>query len=408
MPNIIEVGGQLEKARADYKSLWESFPVKTMPNGESARDIPSDQLKTLRDMQDDINRLGEEYDGLRKLNDFAPQNDADLADGRKVAPTPKYGRHEVKTLGDFAKEAGVKAGYRGSFDADIDAKAWMMQAKATMTTSANGYPPEVLRDGTVVPAISRPPQLIDFLRIEPTTQNAIKFMAQTVRTDATLEKSEGSALDEDTITYAEQTDIISRIGSWIPVTEEQLEDEPELRTLVEQDLALMCRQRLDLQATVGTGVDPLLLGIYASTNYQTQAVAALPPLDAWLRAATLVRVNGRARPNVAVMHSTDHTLLALTRTADGLYVLGNPSDGPIMRVWGLPIALSEALTVTTGMVVDTDYFAIKMRKGVTIAISDSHASNFIANTIVIRAHIRAGIKHMRGQAVCRVTGLPAA
>jgi HK97 family phage major capsid protein len=403
---LTELGGKLEAKRTEWMNFYQQFEVV---GDAQAKDMTGEDLVKFKAYEKEVLDFQAAYDQQKSVEEGIERNRELLEEGRKTGKTPAYGKPEQKSLGDILVEKGFSGkGFRGQAEVPIDAKSWLLQQKATMTTSANGYPPQVLRDGTVVPIIQRPPQFIDYLRIEPTDQNAIKFMKQTVRTNAAAAKNEGSALDESTITYAESTDIISRIGTFIPVTQEQLEDEPELRTLVEQDLAMMVKQVLDEQVTVGSGVDPILLGVYASTNYQTQSAAAIPPLDAWLKAMNLVRINGRAAANVAVMHGTDHTILALTRTADGLYILGNPSDGPIMRVWGIPIALSEALTVTNGFVCDTDYFRVKMRKGVEVAISDSHASNFISNILVLRAHIRAGIKHMRGEAVCRVTSLPAA
>jgi HK97 family phage major capsid protein len=399
---LIELGGKLESKRTEWMDFYKQFEAV---GDQQAKDMTGEDVAKFKAYEAEVSDLQRAFDAEKSVYDAAEANRSALSEGRKVGPSPAYGR-QAKGIADQAIEKGLSSkAFRGNIElADADAKAWL-QGKATMTTGANGYPPEVLRDGNVVPAISRPPQLIDFLRIDPTNQNAIKFMAQTVRTNAAAAKDEGSAFDEATITYAEQTDIISKIGVYIPVTEEQLEDEPGVRTLVEQDLGLMVRQVFDEMLCVGNGTDPNLLGIYNSANIQTQAKGSDVALDAIAKAFKEIRVDGRARPNLFVMHSTDHTALALTRTADGLYILGSPTDQMVMRVWGVPIALNEALTAGNALALDTDYFRVKMRKGLTLAVSDSHSTNFIANVLVIRAHIRAGIEHLRGQAACKVTGL---
>lgn len=407
--NVIELGQQLEKARGEWKAKYESYALKTLADGTQARDIPGNELEVLDRMMKDINELAPKYNTAFDAQRFEEENLKALEEGRKITHTPQGGRQEEhKSLGRQFSELKNRSTKGEREFANISPIEFMggFGVKTTMTTGANGFPPEVLRDGNIVPAISRPPQLIDFLRIEQTDQNAIKFMAQTVRTNNTAAKSEGSALDEAVITYAEQTDIISRMGVFIPVTEEQLEDEPGVRSLIDNDLALMVRQKLDTDITVGSGVDPILLGIFSTTNIATQAKGADPTLDAFFKAYTKVRVDGRANPSLAVIHSTDWQNIVLTRTTDGLYILGNPTDQTAMRVWGMQVALSEALTVTNAMVIDPFYFRVKMRKGVTIAVTESHASNFIANVLVIRAHIRAGIEHLRGQAACKITGLP--
>lgn len=399
---LIDLGGKLEAKRSEWIGWYSQFEGV---GDAQAKDMTGEDVAKFKGYEKEVADLQKSYDEQKGIEDAIAGNAQALNDGRKFQPTPSYGKPQAKTLGDLAVESGIgRKGFRGTVDLDVDAKA-LMERKATMTTGANGYPPEVTRDGISVPIIMRPPQLLDFLRIDPTDQNAIKFMAQTVRTNAAAAKSEAAALAEATITYAEQTDIISRIGVYIPVTEEQLEDEPGLRTLVEQDLALMVRQALDEQVTVGDGVDPNLLGIYNSTNVQTQAKGADVTLDAIAKAIEKVNTTGRSNAGLIVMHGTDHTNLTLTRTADGIYVLGNPADGMLARAWGLPIVRSEALTAGNALVLDPFYFRVKMRKGMTLAVSDSHSTNFVANTLVIRAHVRAGIEHLRGQAACKVTGL---
>jgi HK97 family phage major capsid protein len=411
--NATELFKRLEALRNEYKTKWDSYATKTMPNGDNVKDIPANDLEGLNKLMADINEVGKSYEQARKIEDFNKANDEAIAEGRKgVNNVPVAGKAEVKAFNSLSDELlsfkDWRSGVRSGEGIELDAKGSLIeriQMKTLMTTSANGYPPEVLRDGTVVPIIQRPPQLLDYLAIEPTNQNGIKFMAQTVRTNAAVAKSEGAAVDESVITYAEQTDIISKIGASIPVTDEELEDEPGLRSLVDNDLVGQCREILDTYVTVGTAAPPIFAGVYNATSVQTQAKGADPVFDTLMKAYTKVRVTGRANPNLYVLHSNDWQDLCLTRTADGIYILGNPSNGVPLRMWGLPVALSEALTEGTGLCLDTFYFRVKMRKGVTIAVTDSHASEFISSITRIRATMRAGLKKMRGQAACTITGI---
>lgn len=406
---LIEAGGKLDSKRQELAAFFGQFDKK---GDAQAPAMTGDDVAKFQALNAEVNDLAKAFETLKKVHDAAEANREALEAGKGFNPTPAYTgapqmQKRVKSIGELALEAKLSAnlGREFNFD-DASAKGFLgLESKTTMTTGANGYTPEVLRDGNVVPYPSRPPQLIDYLRIDPTSQNSIKYMAQTVRTNNAAAANEGSALGEAVITYAEQTDIISRIGVFIPVTEEQLEDVDGLETLVNMDLGLMVRQELDRQVTVGNGSDPILLGIYNGGSVQTQAKGSDPTLDTILKAMEKVTTTARANPGVVVMHGTDHTNLALTRTADGLYILGNPSDSAFNRVWGLPIVRSEALTAGTALVLDPFYFRVKLRKGVTLAVSNSHASNFTSNILVIRAHVRAGIERLREAAACTVTGL---
>jgi HK97 family phage major capsid protein len=243
------------------------------------------------------------------------------------------------------------------------------------------------------------------LRIEPTDKDQVKFMKQTTRTNAAAAKGEGVALDEAAIAYTEATVDIRKIGVYLPVTEEQLEDELEIRNIIDSDLRLMVRQKFDELVTVGDGIAPNILGAYNAANILSQAKGSDPVFDAIMKAMTKVKVSGRAMPNLVLLHANDYQELALARTSDGVYIYGNPTDAPMQRVWGVQIATSEALSEGNGLVMDTNYLRLKMRKDVTIAATDSHGTLFINNVTVLRAHLRAGLQILRDEALCRVTGI---
>lgn len=406
-----EYGVELEEKRTAYKTKFDGYERKDIGDGKTAPQIPADDLAELGKMREEIDEIGTKFTAARAAEDYEAINKEELEKLGKTGARPNFETKgkpgATKTLWEQLSDSDEFQGRTKRFMPEVELKLFDSRAelKTLMTTSSDGFPPEVLRDGNVVPAISRPPQLIDHLRMEPYTQNAIKFMKQTVRTNAAASKAEGAALDESTITYAEATDTIERIGTHIPLTEEQLEDEVEVQSLVENDLMLMVRQELDTQVTVGNGTPPILRGIFNATSILTQAKGTDPVISAFFKAITKIRVSGRATATVISMHSNDWQEIALQRTADGLYILGDPTKMTEPRLWGLPVVFSEALVEGNGLVLDGFYFRVKMRKGVTISITDSHDTEFIKNILRIRAHTRAGLQKLRDEAACQVTGI---
>lgn len=407
--NELELQQQLEQKQAEYKSKWDSYPEKVLPDGQKSKDIPANDVEGLRKLMADINEIGEKHDEARKARTI--REDIDAYEEQKRKPANRLGvilpGNERKSITDLLCETAEYQGrVAGKFnDVTIEGKAFdIFERKALMMTT-DGYAPEVLRDGNVVPAISRPPQLLDYLRIEATAQNAIKFMKQSTRTNAVAPKAEGQALAESTIKYTEATADIKRIGTYIPATEEQIEDVNELRGLIDSDLRLMARQVLDEQVTVGDGTGNNLLGLYNQVGVQTQARGSDAEFDQVMKALVKARITGRVRPNLIVLHTSNHARMVMERTTDGIYILGNPADTPLQRLWGIPIAVSEALTLGTGMVLDTDYSKVKMRKDFTIGVSDQHAEYYIQNTFAIRVHGRAGLQVLRDESIVTLTSL---
>ena len=404
--NHVELGERLETKRSEYGRKWESYPTKTMADGQKVKDIPANELEGLRALMDDINDLSVKHDAALlaaetagAIKDLATKSS--IPANRISSPVGTKGVAECVL--DSMQWKGRVGGNFG--DIELSDKALdFLETKATMTTSA-GFAPHAFRDGTVVPAIYRPPQLIDHLRLELTDQNSIKFMKQSTRTNTAAGKAEGSAFDEATIVFTESTVDIRKIGVFLPVTEEQLDDELGVKAIIENDLSMMVRQVLDEQVTVGDGTGQNIKGLFNATNAQVQARGTDEEFDQIMKAMTLVRTNGRAVPNLVVLPTGNYQRLALTKTADGIYVFGHPSETPLSRVWGVPIVQSEALAAGTGLVFDSGFARIKLRKDLTVASSDSHGDYFKSNMVAFRAHVRAGLQILRDESICKLTGL---
>lgn len=416
--NVIELSQQLEAKQAEYKTKWDAYPLKKLADGSESKNIPANDIEGLRTLMAEIEDIGAKYSEAKKVYDFAQENEKGLEQQREAKNRLGFGgtqaqaqKKDNRTLAErWFDSPEFKSRSRRKVDefelTDFDVKGWLRpEFKATMTTGSDGYLPEVLRQPGITFSAQRPVQVAETLPMRPTTQNSIAFMTETVFTNTAASKAETGAAVEATLTYAESTAPIVRIPVFIPVSEVQFDDEPGLAQIVNERLTLMVLQELDSQIMVKTGSGTDMTGMFAVTGVQTQAKGTDPAFDALHKAITLGRVTGRVMPNVIYMHSTDWQNVKLTRTADGIYILGNPGDDIRPQLWGLPVVQTETLTASNALVVDTSYNTLVMRQGVEIAVTDSHASNFISGILAIRATIRAGLECRRGAANVKVTGL---
>ena len=274
-----------------------------------------------------------------------------------------------------------------------------------MTTAA-GWDPEETRTGRVVEFATRPVQVTDLIPQTTTTQSAVKYMEETTFTNAAAETAEAGAYGEAALALTERASLVRKITVYLPVTDEQLEDEPQARGYVDNRLMFMVRQRLDGQLLVGNGTPPNLTGILNTAGIQTQAKGTDAVPDAVYKAMTKVRVGGRAMPNATIFHPNDWQDIRLLRTADGIYIWGNPSDAGPERIWGLRVVQSDAITENTGLVGDFANFSeLSVRRGVDVQVSNSHADYFINGKLAIRADMRAAFVVYRPAAFATVTGI---
>lgn len=309
---------------------------------------------------------------------------------------------QARSFGDLFVASHAYKGRQGQIGpmATLD-----IELKTLMTTTA-GFDPEETRTGRVVEFATRPIQVTDLIPGGTTTQAAVKFMEETTFTNAAAETGEGLAFPEAALAYTERTSIVRKIPVFLPVTDEQLEDEPQVRGLIDNRLRFMVRQRLDSQILVGSGTGVNLTGILNTAGIQTQAKGTDPVPDAVYKAMVKVRVTGRAMPNAVVMHPNDWQDIRLLRTADGIYIWGNPSDAGPERIWGLRVVQSDAETENTGLVGDfANHSELAVRRGVDVQVSNSHGTFFVEGKLAIRADMRVALIVYRPAAFATVTGI---
>lgn len=280
-----------------------------------------------------------------------------------------------------------------------------MGAKALMTTDA-GWGPESVRLPGFVEGVSRPLQLLDIIPVAQTGQEQVVYMEETTRTHAAAETAEGGTYNESEFVLTERTSPVRKITDSLPVTDEQLEDVAQVQSYINGRLVFGVRQRLDGQVLLGDGAGSNLIGLENLVGKQTQAKGADPVPDAFYKAMVKVRVTGRAMPTHHVMNPTDWQGVRLLRTADGMYIWGNPSEAGPERMWGLPVVQQDAGAAGTGYVGSfmPQWVNLFERRGIDVQVGYT-GTQFTEGKRTVRADMRAALVFYRPSAFAEVTGL---
>jgi len=279
------------------------------------------------------------------------------------------------------------------------------QTKTLFQTSA-GWAPESTRiPGLVIPAVTRPIQVLDIIPDGKTEMAAVVYMEETTRTHASAERAENASYAASEFALTERSSTVRSIGTSIPVTDEQLEDVAGVQSYLENRLIFGNRQRLDGQILTGNGVAPNLDGILNVSGLQSQALGADSVPDAVYKAMTLVRVTGRAFPNAGVFHPNDWQAVRLLTTTDGIYIWGSPAEAGPERIWGIQVVQSDAITENTALVGDfANFCQLFERRGMEVKVGYVD-NDFEDGRQTIRAGFRVAFAVYRGAAFCEVTGI---
>lgn len=382
--------------------------VKCLGDGDTSAKLA--ELKKLNDessdIHDDIKALEEAEQIIRKARQAA-DDAAGFKEGEDLREKPGQKAAQKKTIGEQFIEKGLnKKNATGELDVDLK----------TIVQTGAGWAPESMRLPRVELYPLRPLRVADIFPTYPTSSSDIKYMEETTHTNNAAEIAEETdaasptAYGEAAIAMTERSVPVEKLPVWIPVTEEQMEDVEGFPAFIESRLTYMVRNRLDGQLCAGDGSTPNLRGVLNASGIQTQAKGSDPTPDAVFKAMTLVRGvtagYGFAEPSAVIAHPYDWEAIRLLRTADGIYIFGNPTENGPDRLWGVPVAVTSAETQNTIVVGDfVNYAALYVKKGIAIETSNSHGYLFTAGVLAVKATMRCAAVYFRGTAFCKVTGV---
>lgn len=414
-----ELQGKLKDRQEKVAKAFDEAKV-TDDDGNATYDLGKvkvfgDDLSTsavaekIRESNDEMNDLGQQIDSLKgaqSAGDNLNAKGSAIHEPGKGEPAQGKGGYngpidlgtQIVSHDRYKQWASGNKG--GEFTVD-----WGLKEVKTLFETGAGWSPESTRIGRVVDAETRPIQVLDLVPDGQTGQASVVYMQESTRTHSATEVAEGGTYPESTFDLSEITEPVRKIGDSVPVTDEQLEDVQGAESYLNNRLRFGVRQRLDNQVLNGNGTPPNLTGILNRSGIQSQSKGSDPVPDAVHKAITQVRLTGRAQPNAVVMHHNDWQGVRLLRTSDGVYIWGSPSEQGQPRMWGLPIALSDAIAEGTALVGDFANFAQMFeRRGIVIS-QGTVGTQFTEGKQTLRADMRVALSVYRPAAFSTVTGI---
>jgi HK97 family phage major capsid protein len=258
---------------------------------------------------------------------------------------------------------------------------------------------------------TRPLVIADLLAPGTTASNLVSFMREKTWTNAADAVAEGAAKPESALVFEAATSPVRKIAHWLPVTEEMLEDAPQIQSYIDARLSLGVQLAEDNELLNGSGVAPHLLGILATPGLTPDLPKAVAPetnADVLAKQTMLVFAASYLMPDGYVLHPTNWGSTVLLKNSQGTYFIGSPFASSLQQasLWGLPVAVTPSITVGTGLVGAFKTAAQIFRHGgIRVESSNSHQDYFVKNLVAIRAEERLALAVYRPKGFGTVSAL---
>ena len=421
-----ELQSALRQKMADNKAIADSFRVE---NGTVV--VSTDQKsafdKNMRDIKE-IKGLIEGIEGLREVESWGGE-----PAGRSVAAAAAAGASvsqgtHFKSIGDeFINSTEFKSLNGGRNGANMPAPfitaktltAGAYNVKDVYSALPTGTPGSfgtIQRDPIVVPPM-RTKRVRDLFPVRTTSAAVIEYFRMTGFTNAAgaVADRNGDGTNfgvkpQSSFTFVGEQAPVRTIAHWEAAHRNVLADEPQLRSIIDNELMYGLRLQEDAQILSGDGTGENLTGVLSTNGIQEYAWSdgATDPVpdtkaDAIRRAATLAFL-AYYEPTGIVLHPNDWEDIELAKDTQGQYLVAvSVALGGEPRLWRIPVVETPAIPEGTALIGAFGTGAqLYDREQASIRISEQHSDFFVRNAIVVLAEQRLALAVKRPEAFVKV------
>lgn len=245
-------------------------------------------------------------------------------------------------------------------------KSDMASMSETKVTSAGLVAPQY---DPVIQGAPRQNLLIrDLIPTTPVTGQAFTYFRELLHTLGAGMVAEGAAKPTSNVTFEQVTDTIKKIAVWMPVTDEALDDVPQLYSYIQELLRFDLELKREGQLLKGDGTGNNLNGI------MTQATVFDPDLskatdtaiDTVRRAIYQARKQSKLPADAVVMSDLDWMNIELQKDGENRYLFANLQGLVTPVLWGRPIVASDSMDEGDGATTGGEFLTGSFQQGARI------------------------------------------
>ncbi|QOV99716.1 phage major capsid protein [Rhodococcus pyridinivorans] len=232
--------------------------------------------------------------------------------------------------------------------------------------------------------------LLDALVALPAPGPTFKALVQRERTNNAAPVAEGETKPTSVFGLEEievNLEVLAHLSE--PTPRYWFEDNAALETFVQDELVRGLRDALEGQVLTGDGTRPNLQGVLTTSGVQVQSFTT--DVARSVRSAiTKLETAGHEDNHVIVLRPEDWEA-AETARAEGsgqLEAVANVTQRAQRTLWGVPVVVSNALPLGTGLVLDREAVVVYSDNVVDVRWSETVADDFQKNLVRARVESR--------------------
>ena len=243
----------------------------------------------------------------------------------------------------------------------------------------------------------------DLMRSKPVQTAQADWVKENSFTSTASPQTESSAKAESTFALAIASQKIPTVAHFCQVSMQVLDDLPGLRDYIDSSLIFYLKLKEETEILSGDGLGVHMSGLttQATAYAGTYTTAGDTKIDTLNRYITELRMADE-NPTGIVLNPIDYHNIIGVKTEQGgankgSYVVGDPAGGylTVQTLWGLPTVVSRSMSSGKVLVGDFSKAIMADRMDAIVEMSNSHASNFTANILALRAELRSCVCCLR-------------
>ncbi|MGW8306371.1 MAG: phage major capsid protein [Achromobacter pulmonis] len=276
---------------------------------------------------------------------------------------------EKKGFIDFVNDHGEYKALRenGKSVAEIEvSKGDLAAMQETKVTSAGLVVPQF--DPTIQANPRQELRIRDLIPSVPVTGQSYTYFKELLHTRGAAPVAEGAAKPQSNITFEQKTDLVKKIAVWIPVSDEALDDVPQLYGYLQQLLRYDLKLEEEEQILKGDGTGNNLPGIMtqATTFTASLSKAGDTSIDTVRRAIYQVRKQAKLAADATVMTELDWMDIELQKDSQNRYLFANLQGFVTPILWGRPVITSDSMDEGNGTDTGGEFLVGNFQRGATI------------------------------------------